>query len=310
MPSCHVSPQSAWPILLTTAPRQALTRLMGVVAFCFSAAMTMPSTAFAQVLSPQPTPALVEGIVWQLDNESVDIRGNWQDIGAKRLLIQWLSVDGTSFVADTEQPTAPRLPDWSRIAAEPWAQEVIVGLAGRFDETAARADVSNLIAHSVRLAKLPTPLNVVGWYFPVEIDSSWNDAKQLAPLLSSLPRPLWVSVYDSANIGAEPLAQWLASWLPEDVGLLFQDGVGVHARTAPVARMYADVLSQRFGKARVSMIVEAFRPVAKTGFRSATRDELNEQLAAYQGLSTYLFDGPHYVTDALVRELQTPVKKP
>ena len=283
---------------------------MGVVVFCLCTSMTLPSAALAQVASPQPTSALVEGIVWQLDNESVDIRGNWQDIGARRLLIQWISVDGTSFVADTEQPNAPRLPDWSRVAREPWAQEVIVGLAGRFDETAARADVSNLIAHSARLAKLPTPLNVVGWYFPVEIDSSWSDAKKLAPLLSALPRPLWISVYDSANIGAEPLAQWLASWLPEDVGLFFQDGVGVHARTAPVARMYADVLSQRFGKARVSMIVEAFRPAAKTGFRSATRDELSEQLAAYQGLSTYLFDGPHYVTDALVEELQTPAQKP
>lgn len=282
-------------------------RLMGLAFFCLCCATS--SLAIAESLTP-PTPALVEGIVWQLDNESVDIRGNWQDIGAKRLLVQWISVDGVSFVPDTQQPTAARLPDWPRIAGEPWAQEVILGLAGRFDETTARADVSGLLAQSARLAKLPTPLNVVGWYFPVEIDSSWSDAKTLAPQLSSLPRPLWVSVYDSANIGPEPLAQWLASWLPEDVGVFFQDGVGVHARTASVARTYADILSQHFGKARVSMIAEAFRPKANGGFRSATPAELSLQLQTYRGLPVYVFDGPHYLSTALVKALQTQTKVP
>lgn len=261
--------------------------------------------------SVQPAPSqLVEGVVWQLDNHTVDARGNWQDIGAKRLLIQWISVDGISFLPDTVQPTAPRLPDWQRVAGEPWAREVILGLAGRFDETSARADVVNLIAQSERLAKLPIPLNVVGWYFPVEIDSSWSDAKILGPLLSRLPRPLWVSVYDSANIGAEPLARWLDSWLPTDVGVMFQDGVGVHARTAPVARQYAEALSRQLGKTRVSMIAEAFRPKPGGGFRSATVEELSVQLQTYRGLPVYLFDGPHYVPNTLVKELQTQRVKP
>ena len=270
----------------------------------FSSCLLMSASLLAacQTLSPDSAP-LVEGVVWQLDNESTDARGNWHEIGAKRLLIQWIAVDGISFLADPGQTIAPRLPDWQRIGKEPWAQEVILGLAGRFDETIARADVSGLIAESARLAKLPIPLNVVGWYFPVEVDSTWDNAKNLGPLLAQLPRPLWISVYDRANIGAEPFARWLNTWLPADVGVLFQDGVGVHARTAPVARQYANELLQQFGQRRVSIIAEAFRPKIENGFRSATSKEIGEQLQAYRGLTVYLFDGPHYVSPALVNEI-------
>ena len=48
-------------------------------------------------------------------------------------------------------------------------------------------------------------------------------------------------------------------WLPPDVGVFFQDGVGVHARDARTARRYADTLASRLGKARVRIIAEAFR---------------------------------------------------
>ena len=184
-----------------------------------------------------------------------------------------------------------------------WAQEVILGLAGRFDESTARADVAGLAAESARLAKLPIPLNVVGWYFPVEADSTWDDAKNLAPLLAQLPRPLWISVYDRVNIGAKPFARWLNTWLPADVGVLFQDGVGVHARTALVARQYADELLLQFGQKRVGIIAEAFRHKIENGFRSATSKEIGEQLQAYRGLTVYLFDGPHYVPPTLVDEI-------
>lgn len=253
---------------------------------------------------PQERAPLIEGIVWQLDNENVNPRGNWHEIGAKNLLIQWVSVDGISFIQDTKDPTIRRLPDWQRISAEPWAQSVILGLAGRFDESAARADVTGLIAESVRLAKLPSPLHVVGWYFPVEVDSSWVDAKKLGLLLEQLPRPLWISVYDSRNIGAIPFASWLKAWLPLDIGVFFQDGVGVHARTASVARQYTEALSTALGAQRVKIIAEAFRPIPEGGFRSATVAELRPQLQAYRGLPVYLFDGPHYVSFKLVDELK------
>lgn len=251
----------------------------------------------------QPLIPPLSGTVWQLDNQTLDPRGNWHRTGARQLLVQWVAVDGAAYVQTDAMPMSSVIPAWQRIAAEPWATEVILGLAGRFDEKAARADIAGLVASSAALARLPTPLNVVGWYFPVEIDPTWAEAASLGPMLSALPRPLWISVYDSANVGPQALAQGLASWLPPDVGVFFQDGVGVHARESQVARAYADVLAAKLGPARVRIIAEAFRPQAGGGFRSATLSELAPQLASYRGFQIYLFDGPHYINDALVEQL-------
>ncbi len=253
---------------------------------------------------PEVPPPLVDGIVWQPDNATVGIAGQWHALGARELLVQWIVVDGQSFVADAGLPTVPVLPDWSRIAREPWAREVILGLAGRFGEREARADIAGLAALSRRLAYLPTPLNVTGWYFPVEVDPTWQEAPRLADLLAPLPRPLWISVYDSANVGAGTLATWLSSWLPADIGVFFQDGVGVHARTPAVAREYADALAEKLGLGRLRVIIEAFRPHTEGGFRAAIAAEIAPQLAALSGYPLYLFDGPHYVDDGLVEALR------
>jgi hypothetical protein len=245
----------------------------------------------------------VAGTVWQIDSHTLDPRGTWQRLGARELLVQWIAVDETAFVETTLMPTAPSLPPWPRIAAEPWARDVILGLAGRFDERAARADIARLAEASAALARLETPLNVVGWYFPVEIDPTWAEAPSIGPLLATLPRPLWISVYDSANVGPEIVVQGLMKWLPPDVGVFFQDGVGVHAREPRIARDYVAALSLHLGKDRVRIIAEAFRPQVGGGFRSATIDELRPQLASYAGYRVYLFDGPHYLPDALVGQI-------
>ena len=260
----------------------------------------------ACVSRPPMPDKLAEGILWQLDDTTLDLQGNWDRMGARTLLIQWSALNGVSFVeGGGPWPQAERLPDWHGIARQPWAREVILGLAGYSDENAARANFADLVEVSVQLARLPTPLNVVGWYFPVEIDSSWQDARKLGPLLARLPRPLWLSLYDSANVGAQTLVDWLDEWLPPDVGILFQDGVGVHARTAAVARQHADVLVQRLGRQRVRLIAEAFRPRPGlgSGFRPATAPELRAQLRFYEGLPVYLFDGPHYLPESLVNEM-------
>jgi hypothetical protein len=243
------------------------------------------------------------GTVWQIDSQTLDPRGAWHRIGARELLIQWIAVDDTAFVETTLMPMAPSLPPWKRIADEPWARSVILGLAGRFDEGAARADVARLAEASAALARLKTPMNVVAWYFPVEIDPTWAEAPSLAPLLATLPRPLWISVYDSANVGPDILVRGLLRWLPADVGVFLQDGVGVHSREPRIARDYAAVLSLHLGKDRVRIIAEAFRPQVGGGFRSATIDELRPQLASYSGYHVYLFDGPHYLPDALVAQI-------
>jgi len=267
-----------------------------------AAALLVPWLLSAcQSLSLRPEP--VSGIVWQIDAQTLAPQGSWDRLGARTLLVQWIAVDHLSYVKGGPWPQAKRLPDWQGIARQPWARDVILGLAGRSDEAAARADVAQLIEVSEKLARLPTPLNVVGWYFPVEIDPTWAEAATLGPLLAQLPRPLWISVYDSANVGPEVLLQGLTKWLPPDVGVFFQDGVGVHARDAKVARHYADVLSARLGKDRVRLVAEAFRPQAGGGFRSATIQEVGPQLALYSGYRIYLFDGPPYVNAALVDQV-------
>ncbi|MBD8793126.1 hypothetical protein IFR09_20855 [Pseudomonas syringae] len=245
----------------------------------------------------------IVGMVWQPDNATVGIRGDWHRLGARELLVQWSVVDDQAFIPGTGLPGVPVMPDWQRIAGEPWAQDVILGLAGYYSENRSRDNIEHLAALSEKVAKLKTPLHVTGWYFPAEVDPSWTRARELPALLARLPRPLWISVYDGANIGPAATAEWLHQWLPDDIGVFFQDGVGVYARSAPVARTYADALSQRLGKHRVRLIAEAFRPQVGGGFRPATVDELKPQLAAYDGYPLYLFDGPHYVTPELVKQL-------
>ncbi|WP_321819256.1 MULTISPECIES: hypothetical protein [unclassified Burkholderia] len=251
-----------------------------------------------------------DGIVWQVDNATTNPVGNWQQLGVHDLLIQWSVVDDTAYVPDAGIRPAAHLPDWGRIGREPWARNVILGLAGYQDEKRARTHLSTLADQSLAVARTHVPLNVTGYYFPVEIDPTWQDAPKLADILKRLPRPLWVSVYDQTNIGGKALADWLVSWLPSDVGVFFQDGCGVYAREPYVARTYVDELTSRLGKQRVRVIAEAFRPAEHGGFRSASADELSRQLTTYRGYQVYLFDGPHYVSDNLTRELLTRPAKP
>ena len=247
--------------------------------------------------------ALAQGVVWQLDEDHVNPHGDWNRLGVTDLLVQWTAVDDTSFLPGTDMQTAQRLPDWTRIGGEPWARNVIVGLAGRFDETTARAQAAQLVEQSKQLVTVRPAVHIDGYYFPVEVDPTWKDATALAPLLDKLPRPLWISVYDNSNIGGPALAAWLDGWLPHDVGVFLQDGCGVYARGPAAAREYADALAARLGKDRVRIIAEAFRPAQGGAFRAATAAELSPQLLAYRGYRTYLFDGPHYVSDQLVQDL-------
>jgi hypothetical protein len=248
---------------------------------------------------------LATGIMWQVDDATVRPSGNWQRLGAHRLIVQWTYTEGKSYLADDRLPLHPVLPDWSRIAKEPWAREVIVGLAGEFDENRARASTDSLAALSKDLSAIArnTGLNIVGWYFPVEVDPTWRGASRMGSVLADLPRPLWISVYDRGNIGPKPLADWLLTWLPPDIGVLFQDGVGTDARQARIARDYADELRARLGSDRFALIAEAFRTADTPGFRSATAAELIAQLSEYRGHTVYIFDAPHYLSSHVVNAI-------
>lgn len=245
----------------------------------------------------------VRGVIWQLYEDAPDARGNWHLLGARDLFIQWTAVDGIAFIPGTAQRPAQTMPDWRRIAAEPWARRFMVGLSGRTSEEETRRSIPAMVAESIAIARGPLPFRADSWYFPAEVDPTWTDAPQILPAaLAQLPRPLWISGYDGSSIGAEEYADWIASWLPEGVGFLFQDSVGIHIRGPAEARRYADALRRRLGRGRVRIIAEAFRP-APVGFRPATPEELRPQLAAYSSYQIYLFDGPHYVPDDTVRAL-------
>lgn len=271
----------------------------------FAAALALALAVLAGALAglrwwSEPESAKIAGVLWQPDRATVRPEGNWDRLGARTLVVQFgVAGDVAFFAGLSETPVSP-LPDWSRIAREPWAKDVILGLAGAYDEPWARAHVAELVDRSRQVASLKTPLNVTGFYFPVEVDPTWKDAPAIAPLLNQLPRPLWISVYDTSNIGPDTLVDWLETWLPGDVGVFFQDGVGVFARSPEVARTYAEVMRRRLGEKRFRLIAEAFRPKPGGGFRSATAGELVSQLDAYDGFQTYLFDGPHYVSEELV----------
>ncbi|WP_235837745.1 alpha-amylase family protein [Chitinasiproducens palmae] len=244
-----------------------------------------------------------EGVVWQPDADHLKPVGDWQKLGIKRLLVQWTVVDNIALIDGTKLSTLGAMPDWERIAREPWAHETVLGLAGRFNEPQARAQAGALAALSLSLPR-PTPaLRIGGYYFPVEADPTWTDVAAFGRILAGLPRPLWISVYDNSNIGPQALAAWVNKWLPADIGVYFQDGVGLYTRSPDVALQYADALIATRGKARVRIIAEAFRPRFGGGVRSATAAELAEQLRSYAGRSVWLFDGPHYVNADLIREL-------
>src|SRR4051812_41638525 len=126
----------------------------------------------------------IEGVVWQIDNEHTEPRGDWQRLGVRRLLVQWTVVDNLAFTPGTDLPAGAKMPDWAAIARQPWAQEVIVGLAGRFDERGARGDLENLVQLSAKVARTPPPVKVAGYYFPIEIDPTWMEAFRLKTLLN------------------------------------------------------------------------------------------------------------------------------
>jgi len=248
----------------------------------------------------------IAGVVWQLHANTPDARGSWHRLGARELIVQWTAVDGVAFIPGTGMREAPRMPDWKRIAKEPWAERVVVGLSGRFDEQTTRRSLDAMLAESLAITRLGFPFQVSGWYFPAEVDPHWKEApKVLPPVLAKLPRPLWITIYDTDNIGAERYASWIASFMPRDVQVLFQDSVGVGVRDAAAARVYADALAARLGKQRIAIEVEAFR-TERGKFRPATAAELRAQLPAFGGYPLYLFDGPHYVSDRVVDQLLAP----
>ena len=92
---------------------------------------------------------------------------------------------------------------------------------------------------------------------------------------------------------------------PQDVTILFQDGVGAHGATPQQALARFDLIRARHPK--TEMIAEAFRPNPTPGgacFIPATAAEYQAQLQAYAHLDpVHVFDGPNYLDAALIQRI-------
>lgn len=240
-------------------------------------------------------PAQVVGVFWQPTLQTRP-SGNWDLLGVRTFVPQFGVVDGKSWVPTQNIPQWNPLPDWKKVQQNAWAKHLILGLSGEYDEKQARANVARHGEMSLQfiqeqqLTQKPT-----AYYFPVEADPSWLGVGLLGQTLKTLPKPLWVSIYSAK---AEPAAYdlWLGSWLPEQTQVFFQDGVGTGVRTPIQAKKILENLQHKFGKERIVLVVEAFRPKRGGGFRAAYPWEIIQQLNTYQNQKVYIFDGPHYLS--------------
>ncbi|MGB0955032.1 MAG: hypothetical protein ACPGZP_03430 [Panacagrimonas sp.] len=235
---------------------------------------------------------LVEGVIWQPSDDYPAPQGNWQRLGADTLLIQWLANDGYARMPGTSLPARVPMPQWSALAEHAWAGRMIVGLASRADLEAARREADALAAQSLRLATKLEP-KPAAWYAPVEISPDWNDAEAIARYLGELPRPLYVSAYGGYQMSDTDFVEWVLSWLPSDVTLLYQDGVGVGRQSVEQARRRADLLAARLGHQRFAIVLEAFRETVDGRFKPAPLWRVAKQLRRYRGLRVYLFSARH-----------------
>lgn len=234
---------------------------------------------------------LAQGIFWQPDSQHLHPHGVWNEIGVSSLVVQYGSVDQRAWFSNAYQATYDDIPDWKRIGGEPWARRVVMGMAGSFSEDVSRAHVLDLGRMSSLLAQR-TPLPASAYYFPVEADPSWTGVGSLGVALESLPRPLWVSIY-SRPINPQTLAAWVQTWLPPDVGVMLQDGVGVGDRNPEQAQALFTALQGKLGSRRVIMVAETFHQDKQGDLQAASFSQLVTQLKTYRGDCIYLYDASH-----------------
>lgn len=257
----------------------------------------------------------INGILWQMLLNNVPLRRPWETLGVGKTLIQWIAVDGYSFIDNPWLPTYNLKLDIKDLCNYPFAHEVIVGTPGYFSEVTSRANIPLMADLAAKFATLDWPENVKGFYLPVEIDPTWHNAKEvLGPVWAQLPRPLYVSAYYGEGIDGEAAAKWLKDLLPPDVNLLFQDGVGAFGFSLELARQRLAQLDKHLGAHRVQMIAEAFEVnpdwQGEDGgyFRALKPDEYRRRMSFYDDLyqqgRLWAFDGPNYIKNDLIDALQ------
>ncbi|MBB6100150.1 hypothetical protein HNR42_003620 [Deinobacterium chartae] len=240
-----------------------------------------------------PPARIFEAVMWQPDCASLRRLTRYDVLGADTLVLQWSRVDDERF----ERPGC-RI-DWAALPERTATPAVILGLHGSVQDPVPQR-YPELAERSLEAAR-EVPLRPRAYYAPLELYPGVPEDRARA-YLAALPRPLWVSVYAGPGGYGPNLEAFVQRVVPSDVGVMLQDGVGVgHATPAEAART-ARALERLRGRARVMLIVEAFRPFGQR-FRSALPWELSGQLRAYRGLRTVAFDGGHYLSWTWVRAL-------
>lgn len=258
------------------------------------------------------------GMLWQMLLNNVAVRRSWETLGVHKTLLQWIAVDGYSFVDNPWLPTYNIKLDMNDLATYPWAKEIIVGLPGFFNEHTSRTSLPLMADWAEKFGTLQYPSNVKGFYFPVEIDPTWTTAiEDMRDIWPRLPRPLYISAYYGNNINGEVAAQWLAELLPPDVTLLFQDGVGAFGFELSLARERVHQLERHLGKERVHVICEVFRinpawdGTDGTYFLKLSPNEYAARVSQYTKVNNegrlWLFDGPNYISSDLIQRVNRAI---
>lgn len=253
---------------------------------------------------------LVNGIFWPTQAANVDFRRPWNALGATTTIFQWVAVDGSSFIPNIWLPLNSKQLNLTNIATYPWAAKIVVGTPGLSNQATARTSAASLAALAQEYGTLIYPSNVTGFYFPVTFDPSWVAAPTvMAPLWSLLPRPLYVTVFYDSTVDGATGAAWANSFIPTDVTILFQDGVGTYGTDPVLALTQAMQLKKLHTK--LELVTECFRPNpafpgSGSKYIPITVDEYYEQLTHYEGtgLTVHAYDGPDYLDSELIQEIK------
>lgn len=237
-----------------------------------------------------PPQSLIRGVIWQPSLDYPQPEGQWQQIGADTLVVQWLVTDDRAWRRGLGWPVWDAHTKWPHVQDAAWAKHLVLGLAGNFSMPEARMHWRSLAAQSTQISER-LGFRPQAWYAPIEISPDWTDANAIRDYLRALPRPLWVSVYRADRLSPEQFAAWVHTWLPKGVGVLFEDGVGVGRASPNEARRYARALVKELGRPRVGIVLEAFRTDANGQFIAADFNQIQRQLAAYRplGIGIYVF---------------------
>ncbi len=235
-----------------------------------------------------PAPPVAQEIFWQPNNESLRPAGFWNQIGVHTLVVQWTITNKKAWCSIPNFPAWKSQPDWKRLSEEPWARQIVLGLAGDFQVPLARSQSTKLITESWKIVGQP-PIKPTAWYAPAEVSPGWKNTKQIRAYLDSLPKPLWVSIYGTQKLHGKTLVRWVRSWLPHRVGLYYQDGVGEGWATPAEARRQVDTLKKALGKQRVRVIVEAYQESASGKIEATSIWSVWHQLQVFHGNTVAIF---------------------